>query len=294
MATRPLPSLTAVKAFEAAAAERSVTRAAERLGVTPGAVSQQIRELERDLAVALFVRTPGGLLLTPAGETLYTAARDGLDLIAAGVRQVRSTQPLKPLSLGAYTHFASGWLIPRWGHFLDRHPGIAIELTTTAQVEELVPGRFDAVIGVGPAMPDTSGDPDLRVTPLLPIDLVPVCAPALAGPGFALARHRLLHSRLRPHDWRRYLEATGLAGIDATSGLMFESIGLAIDAAAEGLGVALAIRSLIDRDLALGRIVMPLDLVRRSSRAFVLTHRRAADEDPAIMALRSWLLEEIG
>jgi len=292
MATRPLPSLTALKAFEAAAAQLSVTRAAARLGVTPGAVSQQIRELERDLSVPLFIRTPNGLVLTAAGETLFAAARDGLDRIAAGVHAVRRTKPERPLSVGAYTHFASGWLIPRWGHFLDRHPGIAIELTTTAQTEELVPGRFDAVIGVGPAAPDAAA-PDLVVTPLLPIELVPVCAPALAGPGFDLARHRLLHSRLRPDDWRRYLDATGIVGVDPTGGLVFESIGLAIDAAAEGLGVALAIRGLIDRDLALGRIVMPLDKVRRSSRAFVLMYRPSIEHDPAIAALRRWLLAEI-
>ena len=292
MATRPLPSLTALKAFEAAAAHSSVTRAAEALGVTPGAVSQQIRELERDLAVALFTRTPNGLVLTTAGEVLFAAARDGLDRIAAGVRQVRRTMA-RPLAVGAYTHFASGWLIPRWGHFLDRHPGIAIELTTTAQVEELSLDRFDAVIGVGPAAPDETAA-DLVITPLLPIELVPVCAPALAGPGFDLARHRLLHSRLRPDDWRRYLDAVGLAGIDPTAGLMFESIALAIDAAAEGLGVALAIRCLIDRDLALGRVVMPLDQVRRSRRAFALMHRPALGRDPAIVALRRWLIDEVG
>jgi DNA-binding transcriptional LysR family regulator len=293
MATRFLPSLTALKAFEAAAAELSVTRAADGLGVTPGAVSQQIRELERDLAVTLFIRTPGGLVLTPAGETLFAAVRTGLDRIAAGVGQVRQSQPQKPLALGAYTHFASGWLIPRWGHFLDRHPGVAIELTTTAQAEELVLERFDAVIGVGPATPDERRDCDPRLTPILPIELIPVCAPALAGPGFELARHRLLHSRLRPDDWRRYLEATGIEGVDPSAGLVFESIGLAIDAAAEGLGVALAIRGLIDRELALGRIALPLDRVRRSSRAFALMHRRALDRHPAITALRRWLMEEI-
>jgi DNA-binding transcriptional LysR family regulator len=293
MVKRPLPSLTAIKAFEAAAAQLSVTRGAEVLGVTPGAISQQIRDLERDLAVPLFTRTPVGLVLTEAGEILFAAARDGLDRIAAGVRQVRRAIPRRPLSVGAYTHFASGWLIPRWGHFLDRHPGIAIELTTTAQAEELVPGRFDAVIGVGPTTPDPAAAPDLQIIPLLPIELVPVCAPALAGPGFELARHRLLHSRLRPDDWRRYLEAIGLQGIDPAAGLVFESIGLAIDAAAEGLGVALAIRGLIDRDLALGRIVMPLPMVRRTSRAFALMYRSAARDEPAIVALRRWLLEEI-
>lgn len=294
MGSRLLPSLTAVKAFEAAASQLSVTRAAELLGVTPGAVSQQIRELERQLAVALFDRTPAGLVLTGAGRTLFSAAQDGLDRIADGVRQVRQTVRQRPLAVGAYTHFASGWLIPRWGTFLARHPEFPVELTTTAQVEELVPGRFDAVISVGPAIPEAAADPDLRITPFLPIELVPVCAPAAATAGFDLARHRLLHSRLRPDDWRRYLDAAGLDGIDPTAGLVFESIGLAIDAAAEGLGVALAIRGLIDRDLALGRIVMPLATVRRSSRAFVLTHRAAHEHDPAIVALRRWLLDEAG
>ena len=150
MTSRLLPSLTALKAFEATASLSSVTRAAEALGVTPGAVSQQIRELERQLAVALFTRTPGGLVLTEPGETLFSAAREGLDRIAAGVRAVRPPVARRPLVIGAYTHFASGWLIPRWGKFLARHPDIQIELSTTAQAEDLVPTHYDAVISVGP------------------------------------------------------------------------------------------------------------------------------------------------
>ena len=289
MTYRRLPSLNALRAFEAAARHGSVTRAADELSVTPGAVSRQIRALEDGLGLTLFLRGPVGLTLTAPGRALMGASGAALDRLEEGVAEARRAARPKPISVGAYSLFASRWLIPRWGRLRARHPELEIALTTGADPLELVPGRFDAVIAVAEARPR----PGFRVDPLLPIETLPVCAPALVEPdGFRWEGKTLLHSRQRPDDWARWLEVQGVAGVDAAAGPAFESISLAIDAAREGLGVALAIRGLVGPDLAAGRVVVPVAGFRRSSRHFVLMMETGRLGEPALKHFREWLLEE--
>ncbi len=289
MTYRRLPSLNALRAFEAAARHRSVTRAADELSVTPGAVSRQIRALEEGLGLTLFLRGPVGLTLTAPGTALMEASGTALDRLEEGVAEARRAARPLPVSVGAYALFASRWLIPRWGHLRARHPELEIALTTSADPLELRPGKFDAVIAVAEDRPR----PGFRVDPLLPIETMPVCAPSLveAG-GFRWAGKTLLHSRQRPRDWARWLASQGIAGVDPEAGPSFESISLAIDAAREGLGVALAIRGLIGPDLAAGRVVVPVPGIRRSTRSFVLMMEAARLGEPALRRFRDWLLEE--
>ena len=289
MTNRRLPSLNALRAFEAAARHRSVTRAADELSVTPGAVSRQIRALEEGLGLTLFLRGPAGLVLTGPGTALMEASVAALDRLEAGIAEARRAARPMPVSVGAYALFASRWLIPRWGRLRARHPELEIVLTTSADPRELAPGKFDAVIAVAEARPR----PGFRVDPLLPIETLPVCAPGLVeADGFRWAGKTLLHSRQRPRDWARWLEAQGIAGVDPEAGPSFESISLAIDAAREGLGVALAIRGLIGPDLAAGRVVVPVPGVRRSTRSFVLMMEARRLGEPALRRFRDWLLEE--
>ncbi|WP_426955720.1 LysR substrate-binding domain-containing protein [Muricoccus radiodurans] len=291
MTYRRLPSLVALRSFEAAARHLSVTRAAGELAVTPGAVSRGVRALEEELGTALFLRSAAGLTLTPAGSALFTAAREALDRIAVGVAAMRQAAPRRRLVLGAYALFASRWLIPRWNRLRERHPSLEIELQTSADPLELVPGAFDAVIAVSDGRPR----PGLMMLPLVPIAMVPVCAPRLVGTGgFTWQGKTLLHSRQRPQDWERWFSAAGITGVDAAAGSTFESIGLAIDAAAGGLGVALAIRALLDQDLVARRVVMPVEFIRPTSRSFTLLHDIERVGDPTLGALRDWLAEEAG
>jgi DNA-binding transcriptional LysR family regulator len=289
MTPRRLPSLSALKAFEAAARHRSVSRAAEELHVTPGAVSRQLRALEEELRLVLFLRTPTGLVPTAAGDTLFAASRDALDRLAEGVARAAAPASRWALTVGTYALFASRWLIPRWGRLRARHPEVEVTLITSSDPAELVPGRFDAVIAVaGPEPP-----PGLVALPLVPIATVPVCAPSMAGvPCFRWEGQHLLHSRQRPRDWARWLAAAGVAGPDPQAGSAFESIALAIDAAAGGLGVAMAIRALIEPDLAAGRVVMPVAFERRSRRGFALLYEAARSADPGIVAFHGWLAAE--
>jgi len=289
MTYRRLPSLVGLRSFEAAARHRSVTRAAGELAVTPGAVSRAVRALEEELGTQLFTRGSSGLALTPAGEALFRTARDGLDRIAAGLVAMRHAAPRRRLRVGAYTLFASRWLIPRWNRLRELHPDLEIDLQTSADPLELVPGAFDAVIAVADSRPR----PGLTMVPLVPIEMMPVCMPRLIGPGgFDWRKQPLLHSRQRPDDWARWLSAAGIGGLDPKSGPSFESIALALDAAAEGLGVALAIRALVGPDLAAGRVVVPHPFIRPTTRRFTLLHDAEREGDPALAALREWLAEE--
>lgn len=286
MSHRHLPSLAALRSFEAAARHLSVTRAANELAVTPGAVSRGVRQLERELGTSLFLRGHAGLALTPAGETLLQAAREAFDRLAGGVNGIRHAAPRR-LILGVYTLFASRWLIPRWHRLRERYPDLEIDLQTCGDPASMVPGTFDAAIAVCDAAPR----PGLMMRRLVPIEMLPVCSPATAE-GLDWRRVTLLHSRQRPEDWARWLSAAEIEGRDPHAGLFFESIALATDAAAEGLGVALAIRALAGADLAARRIVAPHSFVRSTTRAFTLLHDERRGLDPAIRALGDWLLEE--
>lgn len=286
MSYRRLPSLTALRSFEAAARHRSVTRAADELAVTPGAVSRGVRQLEEELGATLFLCSSLGLALTPAGEALFAATREGLDRIAAGVSGIRHMAPQR-LTLGVYALFASRWLIPRWHRLRKRHPDLEIDLQTCADPLALVPGAFDAAIAVTDARPRAG----LAMERLVPIEMMPVCSPAMVD-DFDWEHATLLHSRQRPEDWARWLTAAEITGGDPHAGLFFESIALAVDAAAEGLGVALAIRALVGPDLAAGRVVSPHPFVRPTTRAFTLLHEASRHADPALAALRAWLSEE--
>lgn len=280
-----LPSLNAIRAFEAAARHASISRAAAELHVTPGAVSRQVKELEAALGVPLFERIPGGLRATNAGQALAEEAGRGLAAIAAGVSAVRARPSPRRLSIGAFSAFAQCWLVPRWARFADAHPDVELTLTTTRDAHDLRPERFDVTVLVT----DRLHWPGQALHRLLPIETMPVCAP---GRTPDLRRARLLHARPRPQDWPRWLDSAGLSGVPALAGPTFESITLAATAAAQGLGVAMGIRSLLEAELAAGRLVAPFAHRRRSRHWFTLAHAAHRGREPAIAAFTTWALRQ--
>ena len=199
MPWRRLPPLHAVRAFEAAARHLSVTRAADELSVTPGAVSRHVRALEERLGMPLFLRHPTGLTLTTAGAALARATGEGLDRIADAASGIRMRR-LRRLSIGVYGYFASRLLLPLWPELNKARPDLEIDLHTSINPLELLPGRYDAVIAVSDSAPRAG----LITHLLVPIATVPVCAPRwLKGGAADFATAPLLHSRQRPDDWRR-------------------------------------------------------------------------------------------
>lgn len=285
MAGRRLPPLHAIRAFEAVARHRSVTRAADELGVTPGAVSRHVRALETRMGTPLFLRRATGLQPTKAGEMLAGSVSEALDRIAEAADGVRQ-QRLRPLSVGVYGYFASRFLLPRWPDLALAHPGLAVDLHTSLNPLDLLPARYDAVVAVSDAAPRAG----LVTHQLLPIATVPVCAPARlrqGPPDFAAAP--LLHARPRPDDWRRWLDHARLSTVAVQGGSSFESIGLAIDAAAAGLGYTIAIEALLGPELERGAVVIAHPLVRPTRRHFVLQYETRLAGDPALRDFATWL-----
>lgn len=283
MAARALPPLNAVRAFEAAARHRSMSAAAEELGVTAGAVSRQVRELETRLGERLFRRTAAGLVLTPTGEQLARSSCQALDMIAEATGAARPKRDRR-LSIGVYSVFLTRVLLPIWPKLQEALPDLEIELHSSADPLDLLPSRFDAVIDVGDGRPRAGQ----LVRPLTQITSVVVCAPALAAE-FDPATTPQLHARPRPDDWRRWLDHAGYTEVPARVGGSFESIGVALDAAAAGLGAVVAMEQLLAPDRAAGRLVIAHPSRRPTRRCFALHAVAPAAQDRDLIAFADWL-----
>jgi LysR family glycine cleavage system transcriptional activator len=284
MPNRRLPPLNAVRAFEAAARHRSMTGAAAELGVTPGAVSRQVRDLEARLGT-LFVRGTRGLALTPAGEDLSRSASEAFDLLAVATGGRRGNEARR-LTIGAYGFFASRLLLPLWPRLKRDLPHVDIDLHTSSDPLDLLPSRYDAVIAVGETRPRKG----MLIRPLVPIATVAVCTPELLRHGpLDFSRTPLLHARPRPDDWRRWLDYAGLSALPVRAGSTFESIALAPEAAAMGLGAAIAIEALIGADLAAGKVAIAHPARRPTRRHFVLQAETRHARDPDVVAFADWL-----
>ncbi len=293
--TDQFPPLNALRTFECAGRYLSFVHASEELHVTPGAVSRQVKALEEWLGAPLFRRRHKQVTLTPLGRSYLQAVGEPLARIAAATTRALRRDGDRPLAICTYPTFALWWLVPRWGNFYDRHPDIDLQLTTSLQPVDFARDDFDAAILVGEG---TKTWPGLVSKRLVDVELAPVCSPALLqGPNALaapadLARVTLLHGSPRPQDWRRWLDFAGVPGIDAQTGLTFDSLNLAIQAAVEGLGVAIAVRTLVRGDLAAGRLVEPFEQVRRSGRPFHLVYPADRARDPRLRHFIDWITEE--
>jgi LysR family glycine cleavage system transcriptional activator len=288
VAPRRPPFLNGIRAFEAAARAGSFVAAAAELHVTPAAVSRLVKLLEERMGTALFERRANRLELTPAGREY----RDGLVPLLEAIGRLTERVAERGrgvLTVGVGPTFAIRWLIPRLGDFQKRAPEVEVRITTGGAAAPFSDG-WSCGIRLG------AGDwPGLVATPLLSADMTPVCAPGLAarlkGPGElgGLTLLRVAHS---PGDWPRWLEAAGVAAV-APSGPVFEWYGQALQAAADGLGVAMGIRPYVDDDLAQGRLVAPFPLTIPKDGRWWLVHRAAREEEPAFRIFRDWLLGQV-
>ncbi|HVZ06475.1 LysR substrate-binding domain-containing protein [Rhodopila sp.] len=289
MPGRRLPPLYAIRAFEAAARHRSMTGAANELHVTPGAISRHVRGLEQQMETPLFLRRATGLELTSAGDMLARSVGEALDRIAEATSGARMTR-YRHLTVGVYSHFASRFLLPRWKTLRAAHPDLEIGLHTSANPLDLLPEHHDAVIAVA----DGSDQPGMRTHRLMPISTVPVCAPGLisdGGPDFATIP--MLHARLRPEDWRRWLSHAGMGNVPVRNAGSYESLGLTLEAAAAGLGYAIGIEALLRPDLERGTVVVAHQVSRPTRRFFVLLYETRLADDPATQAFADWIMGQV-
>jgi len=291
---RSLPPLNALRAFEAAARHESFTKAAAELGVTQTAISRHVRTLEQQLGTALFVRYASALEMTDDGRLLARKLSSAFDLIATGIGELKGQKRRHVLKISAQPNFAIRWLIPRLGSFRARHPNIDVHLTTSHRRPEFPAEGADVAIRLGHHWTGVIADR------LFDADLFPVCSPRLMteGPPLRepadLARHTLLHVSTSPNDWKLWLDAAGAPVVAWEAGPRFDSYALALQAAVEGLGVAIGRRVFVEDDLATGRLVQPFDLAVSVDEAWFLICPEAVAMRPEVKAFRAWITEEAG
>jgi LysR family glycine cleavage system transcriptional activator len=285
-----LPSISSLQAFEASANRLSFKQAAIDMNLTPGAISRQIQTLEGLLGTPLFVRSRRQVTLTKAGTDYLAAIAPPLAALRAAGEAVSAEAARPVVSIVAYPTFAVRWLIPRWGRFLDSYPDIDLRLTTTLNPADFARGDVDFAIQV--ADQRALSGPYWK---LFDVDLFPVAAPTIAGRlnrPVDLIGETLLIASPRPDDWPRWRSFVGVDVISAARSLQFESLNLAIQAAIEGLGVAIAFSPIVAEDIAVGRLVQPFGEKRRSSRALYLVESTARPTSPARALVRAWLEKE--
>jgi LysR family glycine cleavage system transcriptional activator len=290
----PLPPLNGLRAFEAAARHLSFTLAARELNVTQTAISHQIRRLEERLGLKLFQREHQRLILTPAAQAYLPAVRRAFSELREATDRLQRQERRGPLTVSTLTSFAVKWLVPRLASFQAAHPDIEVRVTTGLALVDFRRDDVDMAIRYG------HGDwPGLHTDWLLREEVFPVCAPSLAAGPTALrrpadlAQHRLLHVTAYAEDWRLWLTAAGIGDIDPTHGLSFDLQVSAIQAAIDGLGVALGRRPVVDDDLAAGRLVAPFDVVLPSHAAYYVVSPIETAQQHKVKAFREWLLAEV-
>lgn len=281
---RRLPFLNGIKAFEASARTGSFARAADELNVTPAAISRMVRLLEERMGLALFQRKPNGLALTPAGRAYQTGLTQIFDALANLTARVTALAS-PSVTVGVGPTFAIRWLIPRLASFYARHPDIDVRITTGGAA---APFAEDWTCGIRLG---NGTWPGFAAEPLFAADLIPVCAPALATQlkkPADLGKAVLLRVAHAPDDWRRWLKAAGVARMPP-KGPQFEFYGQALQAAVDGVGIAMGIRPYIDDDLAAGRLVTPFSLTVPKGERWYLVYNQARLEEPGFTAFRAWI-----
>jgi LysR family glycine cleavage system transcriptional activator len=294
MERRRLPPLNALRAFEAAARHLNFSRAADELAVTPGAVSQQIQNLEDYVGAALFKRTPKGLLLTDAAQTALPALREAFDRLAEAASLLTAAVDGRRLTVSVAPSFAAKWLVPRLGQFEAAHPQVDVWLSADMEVVDFALGEIDLAIRYG-----AGRYPGLEVVKLMSETVIPVASPEMleASPILSpadLASQVLLHDGSPDADdscpdWSMWLAARGVKGVDGARGPRFNQSSLVIEAAAAGRGVALAKRALAQADLDAGRLVAPLQDATAVDFAYFVVHPKAKGRLPQVKAFVSWV-----
>jgi len=308
-----LPPLNALRVFEAAARHLSFKDAASELNITQAAVSHQVKSLEEYLGVELFRRAGRGVQLTEAAKACLPKLREGFEALATAVEMIRERGGEAELIISAPPVFTARWLMPRLADFAKKEPKIDVRVVANSRMVDS--GTLDARVFIGTdPRSDSSGVeihrgvgdyPGHRADRLFEVRMVLVASPELieGKPPLRepadLAHHVLLHDdamEIVAHGnaWQKWLEAAGVADrVDGSRGPHFSSNILSLEAASQKLGVALALRPLIDADVASGRLRKPFDVEVNPRSAYYLICPEVIAERPAVKAFRSWLLKQV-
>ena len=305
-----LPPLNALRAFEAVARHKSFRKAAEELFVTPAALTHQIKALEELLGFPLFERLARRIELTPPARAALPRFQQGFEALAQAVAELRNHGQAPHLTVGATPTFVSRWLMPRLQSFLTRHPEIDVRLVASGQLinasareirsEDAAESNVDADIEIR----FSNGRPEgQNVDLLFTVEVVPMCHPRLLkGPSPLrtpedLSHQTLLHGDARVADrtrsaWARWLKRAGVSDVDPRRGLQLDHSTLALEAAADGLGVTLAMPLLAAAELAEGKVAVAFPMTLPLDNAYYSVVPDAAMRRPEVAAFREWLLDE--
>ncbi|MBO3758151.1 LysR family transcriptional regulator [Ciceribacter sp. L1K22] len=292
-ARRFLPSLSLLAAFEAAARTGSITAAAKELDLTQSAVSRQIKALENQLGIELFLRERQTIRLTIAGESYAREIRDALQRISTASLNLRANPKGGTLNLAILPTFGTRWLAPRLGAFLSANPGITINLVTRLRPFDFRLESIDAAIHFG--QPSWPGG---ELSFLMKETTLPCCSPAFK------AMHKLdqpadvldvplLHLATRPDAWERWLTHCGVP-FESVTGMLFDQFATAAQAAIGGIGVALLPVFLIQEELRRGQLVPAIDREIESRECYYLAYPKERMDYPPLAAFREWITAEIG
>ncbi|AQU84706.1 MULTISPECIES: LysR family transcriptional regulator [unclassified Halomonas] len=287
---RPYLPLKALRAFEASARHLSFTRAAEELCVTQAAVSHQVKLLESQLRVPLFIRLPRGLMLTQEGELLLPVLESSFDQMAHTLDRLGESRYREVLNVGVVGTFAVGWLLPRLEGFQKKYPFVDLRLSTHNNRADLAAEGLDLAIRFG-----TGAWHGTAAQPLLPASLSVMCTPVIAArlttPSDVLGETWL--RSYRADEWTEWLLAAGLPrSFPMTKSIVFDSSIAMVEAAMQGAGVALAPPLMFSRQLNSGALVQPFDTTV-SLGGYWLTRLQTRTETHAMASFREWLLTAI-
>jgi LysR family glycine cleavage system transcriptional activator len=292
IATMLLPSLNGLRAFEASARLLSFTLAAAELNVTQTAISHQIRRLEEQLGIRLFIRQTRSLALTQEAREYLPSVRSAFEDLRRATARLRRNEHEGRLTVSTTASLATKWLVSRVAAFQDANPGMEVRITTSTHLVDFRREEVDVAVRYGLGV-----WPGLRAYWLMAERIFPVCSPALTNGPKALLRpedlvhHTLLHTSVYQDDWGLWLTAAGLPrSISARRGLTFDISFMSIQAAIEGLGVALGRVHLVEADIAAGRLVAPFDTELPQDAGYYVVSPDATSDTPKVALFRNWLI----
>lgn len=277
-----------MRAFEAAGRNGSFSLAAKELNVTPAAVSRLVRDLEARLEFALFKREANKLEITPRGRMLLSGLSEAFDAIAQLADKVKTVQSSSVLTVGVGPAIAVGWLIPRLVRFHQNHPKIEVRLASGGTT---LPLREDWSCAIRRESSGTHQSDDLFAS-----EVVPVCTPALAKKLRVITdldNVPLIRLTKMPDDWPFWLDAVGATRVqNKSSDMLCESNTMAVEAALNGVGVAVVQFPYVMDAISAGRLSTPFAIFARKPDSWLLQHERSREDDASFVAFRAWLTHE--
>jgi LysR family glycine cleavage system transcriptional activator len=292
--SRRLPPLTSIRAFEAAARLGSAKKAADELFVTPSAVSHQIKGLEGFLETPLFLRKRRQLQLTAAGARYLEAIAHALDEIDFATRRVKATSNNGAVNVSVAPSFLTRWLVPRVRQFQDLYPDIELRLSPNSEPVDFAWSDIDMAVYFGKGNWD-----DVEAFFLHEVVLVPVCSPRFVEANEPirevgqLVDHTLIDVSTRPTEWDEFLAHFGVKRSRRGKRLGFSNTSLAVGAAMEDLGIALADRQLLEREVRYGQLVRPLGIEVPLEQGFYLVFQKGRQFNDGMQAFFDWVMAEI-